>query len=125
LAVHVPADLLRDDSRPYGVNNLVFANVGMPHVLLPLQGLIPSVSPRKWSTRAATVTATAWSWPRRAAWTRETFDQTVYDLVNFLAYVAEPVKADRHRIGIYALLFIAVFFVFAMLLNREYWKDVH
>jgi ubiquinol-cytochrome c reductase cytochrome b subunit len=55
----------------------------------------------------------------------ETFDQTVYDLVNFLAYVAEPVKADRHRIGIYALLFIAVFFVFAMLLNREYWKDIH
>jgi ubiquinol-cytochrome c reductase cytochrome b subunit len=35
----------RDDSRPYGVNNLVFPNVGMPHVLLPLQGLM-SVSPR-------------------------------------------------------------------------------
>ena len=55
----------------------------------------------------------------------EEFDQTIYDLVNFLAYVAEPMKADRQRIGIFALLFIAVFFVFATLLNREYWKDVH
>ena len=55
----------------------------------------------------------------------EEFDETVYDLVNYLAYSAEPIKADRQRIGIYVLLFIAVFFVFATLLNREYWKDVH
>ncbi len=27
-----------DDNRPFGVNNKVFPNVGMPHVLLPLQG---------------------------------------------------------------------------------------
>ncbi|MYI77956.1 MAG: cytochrome c1 [Gammaproteobacteria bacterium] len=27
-----------DDKRPFGVNNKVFPNVGMPHVLLPLQG---------------------------------------------------------------------------------------
>ena len=45
--------------------------------------------------------------------------------VNFLAYVAEPIKEDRKRIGIFVLLFIGLFFVFAYLLNREYWKDVH
>lgn len=28
-----------DSSRPFGVNNKVFPNVGMPHVLLPLQGV--------------------------------------------------------------------------------------
>jgi ubiquinol-cytochrome c reductase cytochrome b subunit len=49
----------------------------------------------------------------------------MYDLVNFLAYTAEPMAADRHRIGIFTLLFIALFTVFAWLLNREYWKDVH
>jgi ubiquinol-cytochrome c reductase cytochrome b subunit len=57
--------------------------------------------------------------------TTEQFDGAMYDLVNFLAYTAEPMKADRQRIGIYALLFIALFTVFAALLNREYWKDVH
>ena len=42
-----------------------------------------------------------------------------------LAYTAEPYKADRLRIGTYVLLFLVVFFIFAWLLNREYWKDVH
>jgi ubiquinol-cytochrome c reductase cytochrome b subunit len=53
------------------------------------------------------------------------FDGAMYDLVNFLAYTAEPYKADRLRIGTYVLLFLVVFFIFAWLLNREYWKDVH
>ena len=41
------------------------------------------------------------------------------------AYTAEPIAADRQRIGIFVLLFIVLFTVFAWLLNREYWKDVH
>ena len=57
--------------------------------------------------------------------TSQEFDETVYDLVNFLAYSAEPMVTDRHRIGMFTLLFIALFTVFAWLLNREYWKDVH
>ena len=55
----------------------------------------------------------------------EEFDDAMYDLVNFLAYTAEPIAAERKRIGIYVLLFIALFFIFAWLLNREYWKDIH
>jgi len=57
--------------------------------------------------------------------TPQQFDGAVHDLVNFLAYEAEPMLADRHRIGMFTLLFIALFTVFAWLLNREYWKDVH
>jgi ubiquinol-cytochrome c reductase cytochrome b subunit len=49
----------------------------------------------------------------------------MYDLVNFLAYTAEPIAAKRQRIGVYVLLFVVLFFIFAWLLNREYWKDVH
>ena len=55
----------------------------------------------------------------------EEFDAEIYDLVNFLAYTSEPMAAQRQRIGIFALLLISLFFVFAWLLNREYWKDVH
>ena len=57
--------------------------------------------------------------------TTEEYDQAMYDLVNFLAYVAEPMKEDRKRIGIYVLFFLAFLFIFTWLLNREYWKDVH
>ena len=57
--------------------------------------------------------------------TTEEFDAATYDLVNFLAYVAEPARLDRERIGVFVLLFIAFFFVMAYLLNREYWKGIH
>jgi len=54
----------------------------------------------------------------------EEYQDAMYDLVNFMTYMAEPIAAKRKQIGINVLLFIAVFFVFAYLLNREYWKDV-
>ena len=57
--------------------------------------------------------------------TPDEFDQMVYDLVNFLAYSAEPMKEQRKQLGIYVFLFLAVFGVFAYLLKREYWKDVY
>jgi ubiquinol-cytochrome c reductase cytochrome b subunit len=57
--------------------------------------------------------------------TSQEFDDASYDLVNFLAYTAEPMATDRKRIGVFVLLFLALFFVFTWLLNREYWKDVH
>ena len=53
------------------------------------------------------------------------YDTAMYDLVNFLAYTAEPTVAKRQRLGVYVLLFVVLFFIFAWLLNREYWKDVH
>ena len=123
-----------DRSRPYGVNNRVYENVGMPHVLLDLQGLKACVETVA-DTRLEPLSGTAMAEHHDACGTMETvtegrlsteeYEQTIYDLVNFLAYIAEPIKAERQRIGVYVLLFIAVFYVFATLLNREYWKDVH
>ena len=123
-----------DRSRPYGVNNRVYENVGMPHVLLDLQGLKACVETVV-DTRLEPLSGTAMAEHHDACGTMQTvtegrlsteeYEQTIYDLVNFLAYIAEPIKADRQRIGVYVLLFIAVFYVFATLLNREYWKDVH
>jgi ubiquinol-cytochrome c reductase cytochrome b subunit len=127
----------RDGTRPYGVNNKVFKDVGMPHVLLELQGLqecAPGpVKAHNGGIKRDPLTGEdiledpcgRYTIPVAGKMTPEEFDGAVYDLVNFLAYEAEPMVADRHRIGIYTLLFIALFTVFAWLLNREYWKDVH
>ncbi|MFA7553784.1 MAG: cytochrome b N-terminal domain-containing protein [Spongiibacteraceae bacterium] len=133
-----------DPSRPYGVNNRVFKDVGMPHVLLELQGMTecapgPSHAANGGIKRdELTGEEVLFDESGKAfhpcgrlavvdegAMTAEEFDKSIYDLVNFLAYVAEPMHEDRKRIGIYVLLFIALFFVFTYLLNREYWKDVH
>ncbi len=55
----------------------------------------------------------------------EEYDQFVRDIANFLDYAAEPIKAKRQSLGVFVILFLLVFFVFAFLLKKEYWKDVH
>lgn len=126
----------RDDSRPLGVNNKVFANVGMPHVLLEMQGLPECAPGKKLDSHGEVVRnelGEAVLSPCGSlelgeivgAQTSEEFEQTVYDLVNFMAYMAEPVADARVRIGIFVFLFLSVLLVFTWLLNREYWKDVH
>jgi ubiquinol-cytochrome c reductase cytochrome b subunit len=113
-----------DDLRPYGVNNRVYPNVGMPHVLMELQGLA-ACSDEAGAAAAKAEQCVTMDVSSAGAMSAEQFDGAMYDLVNFLAYTAEPYKSDRLRIGTYVLLFLVVFFIFAWLLNREYWKDVH
>ncbi|WP_428820554.1 ubiquinol-cytochrome c reductase [Microbulbifer sp. MCCC 1A16149] len=126
----------KDDSRPTGVNNKVFPNVGMPHVLMELQGL-PECAPGPKRDHGKVVRdelgnpimdANCGSLKVnkvKGSMDDVEYDQAVYDLVNFMEYVAEPMAESRKRIGFYVLAFILVFFIFAWLLNREYWKDIH
>jgi ubiquinol-cytochrome c reductase cytochrome c1 subunit len=56
--------------------------------------------------------------------TPEEYDQTILDLVNFLAYTGEPSRLQSEAIGKGVLIFILIFFVFVYLLKKDYWKDV-
>jgi len=128
-----------DPSRPWGVNNKIFPNVGMPNVLVGLQGRqvvgckqIQTVVEGKKQfdpLTGAPLTHEACDQltivPKSGTLTHEQFDEKVKNLVTFLAYSANPVKLEAQRIGTYVLLYLAFFFVFAYLLKREYWKDVH
>ncbi len=104
-----------DSSRPFGVNNKVFANVGMPNVLQELQGDQSCEVGHCDELHHVEGTGVL---------SEEAFDKVVYDLVNFLYYVGEPSRLDRERIGGFVLFFLAFLFVFAYMLNREYWKDI-
>jgi len=107
----------QDNSRPYGVNNTVFKNVGMPNVLAGLQGAqLPCTEEHCMGTVHVEGTGTL---------SEEEFDKVVYDLVNFLTYLGEPALMHRTTIGAYVLFFLAFLFVFVFMLNREYWKDIH
>ncbi len=105
-----------DESRPFGVNNRVFPNVAMPNVLEGMQG-VQRCEDADHCDHLVHVDGTG-------TLGEEEFNNVIYDLVNFLYYMGEPSRLDRHRIGGYVLLFLAFFGVFAWLLNREYWKDV-
>jgi ubiquinol-cytochrome c reductase cytochrome b subunit len=134
----------KDPARPWGVNNKVFPDVGMPHVLINLQGVQecepgPSHAENGGVRRdpltgkevlfgedgkalnpcgrlKVTVPGTL---------TAKEYDDAVYDLANFLNYIAEPLQEQRKHTGVFVLFFLGILFVFAWLLNREYWKDVH
>ena len=103
----------QDDLRPYGVNNRVYPNVGMPHVLMELQGL-PACYDEAGNAPARAEECKQIAVSAAGVMSVGQFDGAMYDLVNFLAYTAEPYKADRLRIGTYVLLFLVVFFIFCL-----------
>jgi ubiquinol-cytochrome c reductase cytochrome c1 subunit len=115
-----------DDTRPFGVNNLVFPNVGMPHVLWELQGwqkpVYETVTDSEGHEHQVVESLELVEAGTQAP---AEYDRTVRDLVNFLAYMGEPIKQERQRLGIKVLLYLLVFFVIAYLLKKEYWKDIH
>ena len=55
----------------------------------------------------------------------EEYEQVVVDIVNFLAYLSEPVQLVRKKIGVWVLFFLAVLGLLAYFMKRNYWKDVH
>ncbi len=106
-----------DDKRPFGVNNLVFKDVGMPHVLWELEGTKRAVFDNGNFKHFEPVTAGKMS--------AAEYDQAARDLTNFLVYMGEPIQLERQRIGVWVLLFLGIFFVIAYLLKKEYWRDIH
>ncbi|UTW45083.1 ubiquinol-cytochrome c reductase [bacterium SCSIO 12696] len=127
----------KDDNRPLGVNNKVFKDVGMPHVLMELQGLQECAPGPSLDDHGHVKTDPLTGEPlkdnpcgdykitEKGTMTQGEFDQAMYDLVNFLKYVAEPIAEKRESIGVYVLLFLSFLFIWVWLLNREYWKDIH
>ena len=104
----------KDETRPLGVNNALYANVGMPHVLSWMEGLKTPVNLEKGE----------YEYIVEGAMTDKEYKKSITDLVNFLAYVSEPAQLDRYRIGFWVILFLSIFSFIAFLLKIEYWKDV-
>jgi ubiquinol-cytochrome c reductase cytochrome c1 subunit len=106
-----------DPGRPLGANNKVYPNVGMPNVLLDLQGIQREACV---DGRCEQLVVDSGS----GRLTPAEFDAAIYDLTNFLYYTGEPSRLQRQRTGVYVLLFLIILGCFTYLLNREYWKDI-
>ena len=140
-----------DPARPFGVNNIMFPDVGMPHVLWPLQGVqsyvkaerpadvedehIESIAADDSGFRLNTVVTTKDGKTVHVAdklevttsgsMTPAEYRRATRDLVNFLDYAGEPIKLMRFDMGYWVIIFLAVFALLARALYKEYWKDVH
>jgi ubiquinol-cytochrome c reductase cytochrome c1 subunit len=143
----------KDDNpaRPFGVNNVVFPEVAMPHVLWSQQGIPEYVTGDRPEnvesdqlhaleasgedillqrhlvlSDGSTVEVTDRLEVVQAGIMEPgQFRKAVRDLVNFLVYLGEPAQLVRYKIGIWVLVFLAVLSVLSYSLYKEYWKDVH
>ena len=114
----------RDDTKATGWNNLAFPNVGMPHVLWELQGERSPVFATMKEYGKDVQVFKGWEQVKPGSMTPLQYDEAVGDLVNYLQWMGEPGQNTRVRVGVWVLLFLGVFTLFAWRLNAAYWKDV-
>ncbi len=112
-----------DPSRPLGWNNTLFANASMPNPLWELQGLQVAKPKAEGGHGHEAGIELDLHTPGRQ--TPEQFDQTARDITAFLTYAGEPAALQREAIGVWVLLYLALFTFIAYLLKHEFWKDVH
>jgi ubiquinol-cytochrome c reductase cytochrome c1 subunit len=108
----------QDPKRTNGDNNLVFKDVAMPNALWELQGIRKAVYAADGATVARLETV------QKGRMTAKEFDRAVADLVNFMAYAAEPAQLERSHYGKYVLLYLLILAVLFYRLKKEYWRDV-
>ncbi|MEE9332627.1 MAG: cytochrome c1 [Granulosicoccaceae bacterium] len=111
-----------DPSRPgLGVNNTVYPGAAMPHVLWEQQGLMKA---NYVTDEAGHKQLDGLSRVSDGTMSEDEYDDMVADLVNFMAYMADPIKQTRHRIGMVVMLFLLLLLALVYSLKKEYWKDV-
>ena len=114
-----------DETRPTGVNNALFHNVSMPHVLWELQGWQEPVYKTVHDAIGEEKQVVAgMKLVEPGSMSEQQYDNMLRDLVSFMVYLSEPIAAKRKAMGIWVLLFLLAFAGLAYALKREYWKDI-
>jgi ubiquinol-cytochrome c reductase cytochrome c1 subunit len=114
-----------DPSKPFGVNNKVFPDVGMPHVLQEVQGLPRETYEKRMVDGEMQDRYVGIKSDGTGELSDSEYDAFVLDLVNFLVYAGEPAQLERQAMGKPIIIFILVLFVFVYLLKKDYWREVH
>ena len=103
----------------------MFENAGMPHVLWELQGTQVLKIEEAGSGHEETHVKKTLELAKPGTLTPSQYDALVRDLVNYLVFMGEPVRASRAQIGTVALIFLFLFFVLTYALKKNYWKEIH
>jgi len=111
----------RDNTTLTGWNNTVFPKVAMPHVMWSLQGEMAPAYKKEGEHEVIERLELI----KPGSVTLAEYDAMVGDLVNYLVWMGEPAQLQRKQLGLIVLAFLAVFFVVAYYLKKEFWKDIH
>jgi ubiquinol-cytochrome c reductase cytochrome c1 subunit len=114
----------RDETKATGWNNLVFPNVGMPHVLWELQGVRRPIFEERDEHGHKVQVFKGWEQVTPGTLTPQQYDQAMADLVGYLQWMGEPAQNQRVRLGMFVMLFLLGFMYIAWRLNASFWKDI-
>ena len=115
----------RDSERPTGWNNVIFENVGMPHVLYELQGEQLAKVSEKDDGHGGKIKEIHLEQGKPGKMSKDEYDKATADLVSYLVWMGEPMAETRKTIGTVVLAFLGLLFVLSYLLKKNYWKDIH
>lgn len=104
-----------------GWNNLMLPNAAMPHVFWQMQGIQEPV----YADHDGRQVIEHLELAEPGLLSPEDYEASMRDLVTFLEYLSEPSEIKRRNIGIWVMLFLALFALLAYALKAEYWRDVH
>lgn len=109
---------------PTGVNNIVLAGTSMPHVLWELQGFQKAIFSDHANEGGSARHFDGFEQLTAGSLDAEDYDEFVRDTTNFLAYIAEPIRSDRRKLGVWVIMFLIFFYIIASMLKKQIWKDV-
>jgi ubiquinol-cytochrome c reductase cytochrome c1 subunit len=107
----------QDNTKIFGVNNLLVPNSAMPDVLEPLLGQMILVPNKKTHISSLLLVKQGEMPPTQ-------IDSALQDLVTFLVYVGEPAQLIRYRLGLFVIIFFSILFIVVYLLYRNYWRNL-
>lgn len=145
----------RDSASPTGWNNVVYPNIGMPHIFWDRQGRreatieqvqLESAGAKGGTPQLVRTTqvfdadgyvkksevkldrhveeGTTYSFKPLDAQQSRQFDSDVADLVAFLYFITDPSRESRVRIGVWVMVFLAIFTLIAWRMNAVFWKRI-
>ena len=97
----------KDPDSPTGWNNLVYPNVGMPHVLWQLQGERAATFENVKDVKDPSKTTKVFKGFEQLSpglMKPQEYDDNIADLVAFMSWMAEPTQLQRKRIGVVVLV---------------------
>ncbi|OGT43993.1 MAG: hypothetical protein A3F13_04515 [Gammaproteobacteria bacterium RIFCSPHIGHO2_12_FULL_40_19] len=118
----------KDPAQPTGFNNLLVPNTVMTNIFAAQQGVQEREIDRNIVTPIFGNKKPHYYQVLKlvqvGSQSPEEFDETTRDIVNFLVYASDPHASERKSLGVYVLLFLALFFVVVFLLKKLVWKRI-
>jgi ubiquinol-cytochrome c reductase cytochrome c1 subunit len=114
-----------DPNSPTGVDNTILEGTSMPHVLWRLQGYQRAiVTTHEDADGNVSEHFEGFEPVTTGSMSAEDYDAFVRDTTNFLAYISEPIRSERRKLGAWVLVFLFFFWIVASMLKKQIWKDV-